>query len=137
MKKVKMLFLLSFVCLMFFVAVPVDAHAAPAPPLRSVTITDVTADDNDVVHIEVVEIGTSKTRYVYCDNTLLKENIREMQMLDLNGDGLIDGYVRYFTTRYRVDDIVPGFNLNVRAEFTNESRPWNVISTSRRFVFEF
>lgn len=137
MKKVKMLFLLSFVCLMFFVALPVDAYAAPAPDLKSIAITDVTADERNIVHIEVVEIGTSRNRNVYCDNTHLKENTSEVVMLDIDHDGFVDGYRRYFTTNYTVYDIHPGFTLDVRAEFTNANRPWNTLSARRRFVFDY
>ena len=41
-------------------------------------------------------MGTSSTRFVYCNNQLLQENINEMISVDTDGDHIIDGYIRYF-----------------------------------------
>ena len=110
-------------------------HAAPAPSLTSVSITDVTADQNDKVYIEVTEVGTSKMRFVYSNNQLLEENLNEMVSLDFNGDRIIDGYRRYFYTGYSVSDLYPGLQFNVRAEFTNAMYPWDTKYANQVFTF--
>ena len=110
-------------------------HAAPAPSLPSVSITDVTADQNDKVYIEVTEVGTSKMRFVYCNNQLLEENLNEMVSLDFNGDRIIDGYRRYFYTGFSVSDLYPGLQFNVRAEFTNAMYPWDTKYANQVFTF--
>lgn len=110
-------------------------HAAPAPSLTSVSITDVTADQNDKVYIEVTEIGTSKMRFVYCNNELLEENLNEVVSLDLNGDRIIDGYKRYFYTGYSVSDLYSGLQFRVRAEYTNAMNPWNTLYANEVFTF--
>ena len=110
-------------------------HAAPAPSLTYVSITDVTADQNDKVYIEVTEVGTSKMRFVYCNNQLLEENLNEMVSLDFNGDRIIDGYRRYFYTGYSVSDLYPGLQFNVRAEFTNAMYPWDTKYANQVFTF--
>lgn len=133
MKKLSVSIIMSLViCLMF----STTAFAAPAPSLTSVRITDVTADQNDLVYIEVLEMGTSSTRFVYCNNQLLQENINEMIPVDTNGDHIIDGYIRYFNTGYRVSDIYPGLQFNVRAEYRNAMQPWNTIYANQIFTFQ-
>lgn len=134
MRKLKVL-ISAFLCLALFFGITVHSYAAPAPSLTSITINDVTADEYDKVYIEIIEIGTSKNRYVYCNNSLLKENINEMVMIDRNRDGIVDGYRRYFYTGYSVSDISTGFSLDVRAQYTNAMRPWNTISARRLFTF--
>ena len=99
------------------------------------SITDVTADQNDKVYIEVTEVGTSKMRFVYCNNQLLEENLNEMVSLDFNGDRIIDGYRRYFYTGYSVSDLYPGLQFNVRAEFTNAMYPWDTKYANQVFTF--
>lgn len=110
-------------------------HAAPAPSLTSVTITDVTADQNDKVYIEVIEVGTSKMRFVYCNNQLLEENLNEMVPLDFDGDRIIDGYKRYFYTGYSVSELYAGLQFRIRAEFTNAMNPWNTLYANEVFTF--
>ncbi len=109
--------------------------AAPAPSLTSVSITDVTADQNDKVYIEVTEVGTSKIRFVYCNNQLLEENLNEMVMLDFDGDRIIDGYKRYYYTGYSVSDLYPGLQFVVRAEYKNAMNPWNTLYANQVFTF--
>lgn len=134
MKKLKKIVALLS-CMALVLGMTMTASAAPAPSLTSVTITDVTADENDRVYIEVVEMGTSSSRFVYCNNELLQENINEMVSLDINGDRIIDGYRRYFYTGYSVDDIYPGLSFNVRAQYRNAMSPWNTIYASQIFRF--
>lgn len=111
------------------------AYAAPAPSLTSVSITDVTADQNDKVYIEIVEVGTSRIRFVYCNNQLLQENLAEMIMLDFDGDRIVDGYKRYFYTGYSVSELYSGLQFRVRAEFTNAMNPWNTLYANEVFTF--
>lgn len=135
MKRFKKVFAM-LLCAALMLGISITVYAAPAPSLTSVTITDVTADENDLVYIEVVERGTSSTRFVYCNNQLLQENINEMVSLDTNGDHIIDGYRRYFYTGYSVSDIYPGMQLVVRAQYKNAMQPWNTIYANRIFTFQ-
>lgn len=112
-----------------------EVNAAPAPPLEEIGITNVTIDEYNKVYIEVTEIGTSKNRYVYCNNTLLSENINETVMLDLNGDRIIDGYKRYFYTGYTLNRLYSGLRFNVSVQYTNAMSPWNTLTTSTTITF--
>lgn len=134
MKRIKRLVTIML-CMALVMGFSITAYAAPAPSLTSVTITDVTADQNNKVYIEVTEIGTSSIRWVYCNNQLLTENINEMVPLDLNGDSIIDGYRRYFDTGYYVSDIYSGLVFNCRAEYRNAMYPWNTLYANRIFSF--
>lgn len=134
MKKIKRLVTI-ILCMALVMGFSITAYAAPAPSLTSVTITDVTADQNDKVYIEVTEIGTSSIRWVYCNNQFLTENINEMVPLDLDGDNIIDGYRRYFDTGYYVSGIYSGLVFNCRAEFRNAMYPWNTLYANRIFSF--
>lgn len=134
MKKMKRFFV-ALLCLTLVMGFSITAYAAPAPSLTSVTITDVTADQNNKVYIEVTEIGTSSIRYVYCNNQLLTENINEMISLDLDGDNIIDGYRRYFDTGYYVSGLYSGLVFNCRAEYRNAMYPWNTLYANEIFTF--
>lgn len=82
MKRIKRICALALTVL-FMIGFTTTVHAVPAPSLTAVTISDVTLDENDKVYIEVTEMGTSKSRLVYCNNELLKENVNEIVSLDI------------------------------------------------------
>lgn len=84
----------------------------------------------------MTEIGTSKDRFVYCNNDLLKENINEIVYFDSNGDKIIDGCKRYYFTSYTLNQIYKGLRFNVRVEYTNAQQPWNTLYTRRTFSFD-
>lgn len=113
----------------------IEVKAAPAPSLKQIGITDITVDEYNKIYIEVTEIGTSKNRYVYCNNTLLTENYNEMVMVDLNGDRIVDGYKRYFYTGYTLNQLYSGLRFNVRVQYTNAMSPWNTLTASKTFTF--
>ena len=123
------------ICVCIFNTNIINVNAAPAPTLRSIAITDITADENNKVYIEVTEIGTSKNRLVYCNNMLLSENTNEIVMLDTNGDRIIDGYKRYFYTGYKINQLYSGLQFNVRVQYTNAMSPWNTLTTSATISF--
>ena len=122
-------------CVCMFSVNVMEVHAAPAPSLTSIAITDVTYDENNKVYIEVTEMGTSSIRYVYCNNNLLSENLNETVSLDTNGDNIVDGYRRYFYTGYTLSQVYSGLQFNVRAQYTNAMSPWNTLSTSAVITF--
>lgn len=109
------------------------ANAAPAPKLTSVSITDLTVDDNGEIHVEVTFKGTPKYTYVYWNGRLLTENINEEQYI-WGRDKIAIGYVKYYHTGIYLNTMVSGQVVNVSVEATNAMSPWNTLSTSRIFT---
>lgn len=139
MKKVKRL---STVVLMLTCIIGVcfgysqKVQAAPAPGLTSLQITDLALDDNDEIHVEITEIGTSRpgTRFVWWNGSLCQENIYETQTL-WGRDNIAYGYKRYYHTGVYYSSSLSGRTFDVRAQSTNLMSPWNNLSTSTSFTF--
>lgn len=110
---------------------------APAPGLTSLKITDLALDQNNEIHVETTEIGTSKTgtRFVRWNGTLCPENINETIIL-WDSSNIAYGYIRYFHTGLYYSDIPNLGTVTVTAQFTNAMNPWNTLSTSATFNFQ-
>lgn len=104
-----------------------------APPLTKVEIIDLALDENDEIHVVVREKGTSKTRYVYWETQLCKENYNEMQLIT-DSSNIVTGYIRYFGTGIKYSNNVSGITVTTSAKYTNAMSPFNTLSTSKIFT---
>jgi len=129
MKKM-MIMLLVFVG-MFCITAPV--YAAPAPPLTQIAFTDLTFDNNMQVYVEVTEIGTSSSRFVWANNILCDENINERVIL-WNSSNIAYGAKRYYKVNgvYAIENPNgtittnrSGQSYTFTARYHNAMAPWD------------
>ena len=104
----------------------------PAPALSSVTITDLTVDENNEIHIEVQGMGTAKSVLCWCNGMQCTENYNAMQDI-ISGNRVIGTY-RYFHTKIYYTESASGTTINARVQAINAMSPWNTLTTSRTFI---
>ncbi len=110
-----------------------QSYAYPAPPLSSVTITDLAVDDNNEIHIEVQIIGTGNAYVCWVDNIVRSRNYSEGYNL-VNSSGVVYGEVVYYHTGLYYVPENYGQTLHCKFQATNAMSPWNTLVTQEQFV---
>lgn len=104
----------------------------PAPGLSSVTISDLTVDEKNEIHIEVKVMGTAKSVLCWCNGTQCTENYNEM--VDIISGNRVVGTYRYFHTGIYYSAAVVGQTISARVQAINAMQPWNTLTTSATYT---
>ena len=118
---------------LLMVLVPRQSYAYPAPPLSSVSITDLAVDDNNEIHVEIQIIGTGNAYVCWVDNIVKSRNYSEGYNL-VNSNGVVYGEVVYYHTGLYYVPENYGQTLNCKFQATNAMSPWNTLTVQRQFV---